>query len=139
MTNLFRPRRLLFAARRNVAGIQGAFYMASGLWPLLSIRGFQAVTGPKTDIWLVNTVGVLLGFIGLTLILAAIRRQVTLPIAVLGAGTALALAGIELVYVFHGTISAVYLLDTILEAGFLAGWLLRPAPVPDGPERDGRS
>ena len=118
-------RRLLrFAARWGV-GIQGAYYLASGLWPLVAIASFQAVTGPKTDIWLVKTIGLLLVVIGLALLLAASRRRVALQTTVLGGGTALALIGIELVYVFNGTIAAVYLLDTVLEIGFLAGWLYR--------------
>lgn len=40
--------------------LQGLYYSISGIWPLLSIDTFMAVTGPKTDIWLVKTVGVLL-------------------------------------------------------------------------------
>jgi hypothetical protein len=32
----------------------------TGLWPLVSIGTFQQVTGPKTDLWLVKTVGVLI-------------------------------------------------------------------------------
>ena len=117
--------RLLRLAARWGVWIQGAYYLANGLWALVAIASFQAVTGPKTDIWLVKTVGLLLAVIGLVLLLAASRRRVALQTTVLGGGTALALIGIELVYVFNGTIAAVYLLDTVLEACFLAGWLYR--------------
>jgi hypothetical protein len=41
----------------------------------LNIRSFQAVTGPKTDLWLVQTVGVLVTVIGLTLCLATFRKS----------------------------------------------------------------
>jgi hypothetical protein len=133
-----RHPRLIRSPRRHVAGVQGIFYFITGIWPLLSISTFMAVTGPKTDIWLVKTVGVLLGVIGLTLILAAARRQMVFAVAVLGIGTALGLIGIELFYVFNGTISAVYLLDTILEAGFLIGWLSRPAAPPASSSGDRR-
>ncbi len=34
--------------------------MATGLWPLVHRRSFEAVTGRKTYWWLVNTVGSLL-------------------------------------------------------------------------------
>jgi hypothetical protein len=37
---------------------QGVFYLATGLWPLLNIRTFERVTGPKTDKWFVKTAGV---------------------------------------------------------------------------------
>jgi hypothetical protein len=42
-----------------VALAQGAYYLLTGVWPLLSLRTFELVTGPKTDDWLVRTVGVL--------------------------------------------------------------------------------
>lgn len=43
---------------------QGAFYLATGIWPLVSMRTFERVTGPKTDKWLVKTAGVLITAIG---------------------------------------------------------------------------
>src|SRR3954447_5977124 len=42
----------------------GAFNVAGGLWPLLHLRSFEAVFGPKVDRWLVRTVGGLLTSIG---------------------------------------------------------------------------
>jgi hypothetical protein len=44
---------------------QGIFYALTGFWPLISRRTFEKVTGPKHDFWLVNTVGVVIGTIGL--------------------------------------------------------------------------
>ena len=38
---------------------QAIYYIATGVWSLVGIRSFQAVTGPKIDTWLVKTVGVL--------------------------------------------------------------------------------
>ncbi len=35
-----------------------AFYVATGIWPVLSRRSFEAVTGPKREDWLVKTFGV---------------------------------------------------------------------------------
>src|SRR5437879_6174180 len=32
---------------------QGLYFLLTGLWQLLSISSFQAVTGPKHDLWLV--------------------------------------------------------------------------------------
>jgi hypothetical protein len=49
--------------------LQGVYYALTGLWPLVSIRTFKAVTGEKTDNlptgfdsdhWLVMTVSVLI-------------------------------------------------------------------------------
>jgi hypothetical protein len=36
-----------------VALVQGAFYVATGVWALVDLDSFMAVTGPKTDLWLV--------------------------------------------------------------------------------------
>ena len=38
---------------------QGAYYLAGGLAPFVSRRTFEALTGPKREWWLVQTVGAL--------------------------------------------------------------------------------
>ena len=74
-----------------LAWFQGIYYAVAGIWPILHIDSFMMVTGPKTDIWLVHTVGLLLVAVGVVLCLAAYRRRLTLEMIVLAAGTALAL------------------------------------------------
>jgi hypothetical protein len=49
-----------------IARVQGWFYLLTGLWAILDIDSFQRVTGPKVDLWLVKTVGVLVIVIGAT-------------------------------------------------------------------------
>ncbi|MBV8580277.1 MAG: hypothetical protein JOZ86_06540, partial [Candidatus Eremiobacteraeota bacterium] len=39
--------------------VMAAYYLATGLWPLLDMRSFELVTGRKTDRWLVKMVGAL--------------------------------------------------------------------------------
>ena len=46
---------------RFVALAHACYYLITGVWPLLSIGTFEKVTGPKTDRWLVKTVGILVG------------------------------------------------------------------------------
>ena len=41
----------------DVARVKGWYFLVTGLGPLVSIGTFQRVTGPKVDLWLVNTVG----------------------------------------------------------------------------------
>src|ERR1041385_8545357 len=98
-----------------VALAQGLYFFISGIWPLLSMKTFLAVTGPKTDLWLVKTVGIILAVIGAVLIFAYIHAQVYSSIIVLGLGSALGLSIIEFVYVAKRVISPVYLGDAILE------------------------
>ena len=105
-----------------LARLQGWFYVLTGLWALVDLDSFQAVTGPKTDLWLVKTVGVLVLVVGGVLLLAAARRRVTAEIVMLAVGCALGLAGIDVVYTANGTIAAIYLLDAAAELALVALW-----------------
>jgi hypothetical protein len=110
---------------RYVVWIQGVYFFLMGLWPILAISSFEAITGPKTEVWLVKTVGLLLVIIGFVLIIAAYRGRIRLEMAILGIGSALALIVIEFVYVTTGVISPVYLLDSIIQILLVVGWIRR--------------
>ena len=109
---------------QKVALTQGVFYVASGVWPLVDIDSFQAVTGPKADLWLVRTVGVLVVVIGSVLITAARRSKIGVEVVALAVGSALGLAGIDIVYVLSRTISPIYLADAVVELGLVTAWML---------------
>jgi hypothetical protein len=53
------PGRERAARRPPHALLQGGYFLFTGIWPLVSRRTFEAVTGPKKDFWLAQTVGVL--------------------------------------------------------------------------------
>jgi hypothetical protein len=108
----------------KVALIQGVFYLATGLWPLVDIQSFQLVTGPKTDLWLVKTVGLLVSVVGAALISASRQRRITPEVALLAVGSALSLATIDVVYALSGRISAVYLGDAVVEIGLALLWVI---------------
>ena len=117
--------------RRRFLAFQSAYYLLTGLWPLAHLPSFEAVTGPKTDDWLVHMVGLLAFVIGATLGVALARNHIRAPeIVVLAAGGALAFAGIDLWYGLTGQIRPVYLGDAIVELGFVAalGWTRRGRP-----------
>lgn len=111
--------------QRQTQAVQGGLYVLTGLWPLIDRRSFEAVTGEKTDWWLVNTVGLLLAVSGAVLIRGSGRP--TGEMRLLGAGLALALAGVDTVYASRGRISKVYLADAAIEAAFAAGYAVRGA------------
>src|SRR3712207_4779893 len=90
---------------------QAVFYVTTVVWPLVSINTFQRVTGPKVDLWLVKTAGVLIMAVGAVLGLAGRRRRVTTEIALLAVGCAAGLTAIDVVYVTKRRISPIYLLD----------------------------
>jgi hypothetical protein len=105
-----------------LAWTQSAFYLATGLWPIVSLRTFEAVTGPKADGWLVKTVGGLIATAGAALGSAAAARRVTPEIAMVGAGCAATLAAIDLVYVSRRRIPPIYLSDAAVELALVAAW-----------------
>jgi hypothetical protein len=98
-----------------VAVVQGVYFLITGLWPLVSIGTFQRVTGPKVDLRLVKTVGVLVAVIGAVLMLASVRREGTPPVVLVAVGSAASLAGMDVIYVSKGVISRIYLLDALVE------------------------
>jgi hypothetical protein len=112
-----------------VAVFQGVYFMTTGIWPLISRRTFEAVTGTKTDFWLTQTVGVLVTGIGSTLILAGQRNQVNRDVRMVAANTAAGLTAIDLVYVARGKISKVYLADAAIEV-VLCAWIARGTRQP---------
>ena len=107
----------------RLARLQAVIYLVTGIWPLLSIRSFEAISGPKTDRWLVKTVGLLVAVVGAMLALASTSRRVTPEVVVVAAGSAASLATIDIVYVAKRRISPIYLLDAVMELGFVAGWI----------------
>jgi hypothetical protein len=105
-----------------VARAQGWYYVVTGVWPILDMDSFVLVTGPKVDLWLVRTVGVLVTVIGATLLVAVRQRRVDAPIVLLAVGSALGLASIDIVYVLVGRIPPIYLLDAAAELALVALW-----------------
>src|SRR3954466_3733837 len=109
---------------RSVPFLQGIFYVTTGLWPIVHLRSFEAITGPKVDKWLVRTVGALVLVQGVGTLLAASKGQADGPVKGIAVGTALSLAAIDVKYVSSGRISKVYLLDAILQSVLTALWLM---------------
>ncbi|MBF6612395.1 MAG: hypothetical protein IVW55_04635 [Chloroflexi bacterium] len=105
-----------------IALLQGGYYVITGIWPLVHIRSFMAITGRKTDLWLVKTAGVLITTIDSTLGVAGLRGKTTPEISFLAIGSALGLTGIDIVYVAKKQISPIYLLDAVAELGVIGLW-----------------
>ncbi len=107
---------------RRLATVQGLYYLIAGLWPVISIDSFQAVTGDKIDLWLVKTVGLLIAVIGAAIFRARRRPTLFPEMLILAAGSALVLGTVDVLYSLRGVISTVYLLDAPVEAALVAGW-----------------
>jgi hypothetical protein len=113
---------------------QGVYYLTTGVWPLISVRTFKMVTGEKgktdnlqtgldADHWLLMTVSVLIAAIGLTVVVAAIRKTQAIEIAVLAIAAAAGLTAIDVVYTSRDIILPVYLLDAVAQALLILAWV----------------
>jgi hypothetical protein len=86
---------------------QESYYLLTGIWPIIHIGSFMAVTGYKTDIWLVKMVAFLSVTIGIQLLK---RRQSEI---VQYNNSAFLFADRQLLSL-HGTISEIYLIGAMV-------------------------
>jgi hypothetical protein len=108
----------------NRIGIaQGVYYLVTALWPFVSLRTFIIVTGPKTDVWLVKTVGALLVVIGIALIVGSNSEQTNANTICLGVLSALVLALIDIYYALRKVIHRIYLGEAVVELSFVFLWI----------------
>jgi hypothetical protein len=105
-----------------MAKLHGALNIWGGLWPILHLRSFEGVFGPKVDRWLVYTVAGVLTSVGYAQWQAATSEN--WPHARrLGIGTAGTLRAIDLIYVPRGRIRWTYIVDAAAEATVIVAWL----------------
>jgi hypothetical protein len=108
----------------TVALVQGIYFLVTGIWPIISMKTFLLITGPKSDLWLVKTVGLILAVIGAVLLYAQMTATVNSPVILLAIGAALGLALVESIYVAKRVISPIYLADTFVELILIGWWIL---------------
>jgi hypothetical protein len=118
-----------------LARAHGVANILGGAWPLVHMRSFEKVLGPKTDRWLVRTVAGLLVVNGLTQLAAASATDGVRHARRIGVGTAAALAAIDIRYAPAGRISKMYLLDAALEVGLIVAWARTDIPAVSEPGR----
>ena len=106
-----------------VAVAHGAFNVVGGLWPLLHLRSFEWVFGPKRDVWLQMTTGGLLVSAGAAQLAAAPAPWGPVHARRIGRGPAVTLLAVDLVYVPKGRIRPTYLLDAAMQTGWITAWL----------------
>ncbi|MBK6264060.1 hypothetical protein JKA74_03340 [Marivirga sp. S37H4] len=106
--------------------VQGLYYFFTGIWPILHIESFVAVSGPKQDIWLVKTVGVLITVIGATMLVHYFsrRKKPFKEIAFMAIASAMGFILIDTYYALVDRIWDVYLLDAVAQLILLISWLI---------------
>lgn len=101
---------------------QGSYTLLTAVWPIVHIKSFMDVSGYKTDIWLVKTVGILLAAIAVCLLLSISSKQ-NFPVAVLGLFTAAGMAYVDFFYALNDTIPDIYMADGAVEILFVLVWM----------------
>jgi hypothetical protein len=102
--------------KRLLPFIQGWYYLITGIWPMVHMASFMAVTGPKIDVWLVKMVALLSISIGISILAA---RRDNYNSFVLNGTAAFSYFAIDTWYALTGRISPVYLGDAVVELAFL--------------------
>lgn len=103
--------------------LQGTYTALTALWALVDIDSFMAVTGPKTDIWLVKTVSMVLLAVAAGLIGQALIPSNPLPLILVALTSSAGLCCIDIYYAVHNVISNIYLGDAFLQVLFMAVWI----------------
>lgn len=101
---------------------QGSYTLLTAVWPIVHIKSFMDVSGYKTDIWLVKTVGILLAAIAVCLLLSISSKE-NFPVAVLGLFTAAGMAYVDFFYALNDTIPDIYMADGTVEILFVLVWM----------------
>jgi hypothetical protein len=109
---------------RLLLWVQGVYTLLTATWGLVEIDSFMAVTGPKTDIWLVKTVSAILAATGITFLSFAREKKPLITACILGLTLALALAAIDFYYTAKEVIRWVYAADGAVELLFSICWAL---------------
>ncbi|MBA3463172.1 MAG: hypothetical protein H0T46_24665 [Deltaproteobacteria bacterium] len=107
---------------------QGVFYVVTGLWPIIHLRSFEAVTGRKKEGWLAKSMGGLIAAVGAALIAGSLEKRESAALRVLGMGSAIALGVADLVFAkqqkTHNRHQKAYYADAAAEGAALAGWII---------------
>ena len=106
--------------RRAVLRAQGTYYLGTGPTAIAFPRTFQAITGPKRDMWLAKTMGGLITVIGAALLEGTRATEPSNELKFLAAGSALVLGASDLIYGGQGRNTRVYYLDAAAQAALLA-------------------
>jgi hypothetical protein len=86
------------------------------------MRSFTAVTGPKTDLWLVQSFGLLVAALGAVLLARGFSAKADAATSQFALAASGALVVIDVWFFLIGAISAVYLADGVAQLLLASGW-----------------
>ena len=102
---------------------QAAYYLLTGLWPVLHLPSFLMLTGRKRDYWLVRSTGLVIAAVGAGLAVASLTPRRARAMRPLGVIFPAALGAADVAYAWPATRSRAYLANAVVGAAFIAAWL----------------
>ncbi len=107
----------------RLARAQGLFNIVGGAWPLVALESFEWVFGKKSEVYLQKASGGLFLTTGIALLTAPASQEGVRHARRVGIAAAATYLVIDLIYVPKKEIRATYLLDALMEVGWLWAWL----------------
>ncbi|HYP22881.1 MAG TPA: hypothetical protein VEV43_04860 [Actinomycetota bacterium] len=120
-----RRKKSELRSQARLARAQGLFNVVGGAWPLVWLRSFEWIFGRKRDVYLQKTSGLFFLASGIALLLAEETEDGMAAARRIGVGAASVYLVIDLIYVPKRDIPSTYMLDALMEAGWLYGWARR--------------
>jgi NAD(P)-dependent dehydrogenase (short-subunit alcohol dehydrogenase family) len=108
--------------RQGVSLLQGAYYLITGLLPIVSMRSFEKTLGERQEDWLMKTHSAVMAALGGILIWAGLRKSKSPEIPAMGAAAAATLAVPETYYMARKRIQRNFLLDVAPQLAFIGLW-----------------
>jgi hypothetical protein len=106
------------SASNSMTIVQGAYYLVTGLWPIVHLRSFAAVAGPKPDPFQTRVTGALFAAAGAALVVGSRTEHDRNPVALLSSATACAALSVTLAHA--RSLRWTLRLETIPEFAFMA-------------------
>jgi len=97
--------------------IQAVYFLLTGLWPIVHLESFLAVTGDKTDVWLVYMVSLLTLSLSISLLFG--RSPL-----VTGISSSASFLIIDVVFAAKRVIDPVYLADAVIHVLFIVLYMI---------------
>jgi hypothetical protein len=106
----------------RIARVQAAYYLVAGLWPLVSIRSFEAVAGRRRDHWVTRSNGLLIAAVGAAVGLYSLTPRLSRRVRLVGMVFPLALAAADVAFAWPATRKRAYLADAALSLATAGAW-----------------
>lgn len=104
--------------------VQGVFFIATGLWPVVHLQSFERLARTNVEGWKVKALGGVIALVGATLVAASLKRRDDTAVRVLGVGSALALALTDLFFASKKRGVPIYLADAAVQTGLATAWFI---------------